>query len=72
MGERNGGVLPSESESGEALPPVSPEDKYLNQIIYFIFVSSRDGGSRRRGWTLSDDEQRFLRSDALENTVTWC
>lgn len=35
---------PAVPESSGALPPVSPQDKYLNRIIGVIFVSTGDVG----------------------------
>lgn len=35
-------------ESSAALPPVSPENKYLNQIICVIFVSTGDVSSQHQ------------------------
>lgn len=57
-------------ESSEALPTVSPEDKYLNQIICVIFVSTCDVGSQHQRKCFCTWEQRFIRSGIFQNTST--
>lgn len=57
-------------ESSVALPPISPEDKYLNQIICVIFVSTGDVGSRHQRKCFRTREQRFIRNGIFQNTGT--
>lgn len=57
-------------ESSAVLPPMSPEDKYLNQIICVIFVSTGDVGSQHQRKSFRTREQRFIRSGIFQNTST--
>lgn len=58
---------PAVPESSGALPPVSPQDKYLNRIIGVIFVSTGDvGRDSIRGNAFTHD----IRSGIFQNTST--
>lgn len=57
-------------ESSAALPPVHPEDKYLNQIICVISVSAGDVGSQHQRKHFRTREQRFIRSGIFKSTRT--
>ncbi len=56
-------------ESSAALPPMSPEDKCLNQIICVIFVSTGDVGSQHQRKRFRT-EQHFTQSSIFQNTST--
>lgn len=55
-------------ESSAALPPVSPEDKYLNHIICVISVSTGDVGSQHQRKRFRTRKQHFIWSGIFRNS----